>query len=200
LQDINDNAKRDMQIQAGQFKIQISKLRDEKNEIEKQMFQLEILIGEKEREIEKIASDNAVQTKGNEETVKELKDKIKFFRENQKLLTEGEGDLKEQQKEILDLRMQVEKGKADKKRAAELERKCKLLEETVKSKSPNSIGMLLQANKTEAIRETESDSKRELNERISQLNYELEQKDREFEKKLRALRQEQERIKSHYEN
>mmetsp|Transcript_29840 Transcript_29840/g.45547 ORF Transcript_29840/g.45547 Transcript_29840/m.45547 type:complete len:190 (+) Transcript_29840:2804-3373(+) len=189
-----------MQIQAGQFKIQISKLRDEKNEIEKQMFQLEILIGEKEREIEKIASDNAVQTKGNEETVKELKDKIKFFRENQKLLTEGEGDLKEQQKEILDLRMQVEKGKADKKRAAELERKCKLLEETVKSKSPNSIGMLLQANKTEAIRETESDSKRELNERISQLNYELEQKDREFEKKLRALRQEQERIKSHYEN
>ena len=35
---------------------------------------------------------------------------------------------------------------------------------------------------------------------MNQLNYELDQKDREFEKKLRAMRQEQERIKSHYEH
>lgn len=31
----------------------------------------------------------------------------------------------------------------------ELEKKCKLLEETVKSKNPNSIGMLIQAVKAE---------------------------------------------------
>lgn len=33
---------------------------------------------------------------------------------------------------------------------AELEKKCKLLEETVKSKNPNSIGMLIQAAKAES--------------------------------------------------
>lgn len=41
------------------------------------------------------------------------------------------------------------KYKEDKKRMAELEKKCKLLEETVKSKNPNSIGMLIQAAKAE---------------------------------------------------
>jgi len=35
----------------------------------------------------------------------------------------------------------------DSKRAKDLEKKCKMLEETIKSKNPNSIPMLLQAVK-----------------------------------------------------
>ena len=81
-----------------------------------------------------------------------------------------------------------------------MERKCRLLEETLKSKNPNSIGLLLQANKTDAVRDSDSESKRELVEKVNQLNYELEMKDKEFEKKLRTMRQEQERIKAHYEH
>lgn len=95
--------------------------------------------------------------------------------------------------------MQVVKFKEDKKRLVELEKKCRLLEDTVKAKNPNSIGMLIQAAKTEAVRDGESESKRELNSKIAQLELELEHKDREYERKLRAMRQEQERMKALYE-
>ena len=54
--------------------------------------------------------------------------------------------------------MQLVKYKEDKKRLADLEKKCKLLEETIKSKNPNSIGMLIQAAKTDVVREGDSAS------------------------------------------
>jgi hypothetical protein len=53
LQRANENSKRDMNLQATQFKTQISKLRDEKAEIEKQLFSAEFLVDEKTKEIEK---------------------------------------------------------------------------------------------------------------------------------------------------
>lgn len=43
----------------------------------------------------------------------------------------------------MDLKQQLVKYKEDKKRLNELEKKCKLLEETIKTKNPNSIGMLI---------------------------------------------------------
>lgn len=98
-----------------------------------------------------------------------------------------------------DLKIQVAKAKEDRKRTAELEKKCRLLEETVKSKNPNSIGMLIQAAKTDVVRDGETGSKRELETKIGQLQYELEAQDKEFEKKLRVMRQEQERVKAQYE-
>jgi hypothetical protein len=55
------------------------------------------------------------------------------------------------------------KGKDDKKRLIELEKKCRLLEDTLKSKNPNSISMLIQASKTEAaIGDGDFEGKREL--------------------------------------
>ena len=59
--------------------------------------------------------------------------------------------------------------------------------------------MLIQAAKTDVVRDGDSESKRQLEMKISQLNYELETQDKEFETKLRAMRQEQERIKANYE-
>ena len=104
------------------------------------------------------------------------------------MLDEGEGEQKSAFKELNDLQMQVQKAKEDKKRLIELEKKCRLLEETVKSKNPNSIGMLIQAAKTDVVRDGQSESKRELETKIKQLTAELESQDKEFERKLRAMR------------
>lgn len=82
----------------------------------------------------------------------------------------------------------------------ELEKKCRLLEETVNNKNPNSIGMLIQAAKTDAVNDQQTESKRELQSQIDRLTHEKEYAEREFEKKLRALRQELERVKSMYES
>lgn len=109
---------------------------------------------------------------------------------------EDDHNQKSTYKELNELKLQVTKAKEDKKRMVELEKKCRLLEETMKSKNPNSIGMLIQAAKTDVVRDGESESRRELEAKIGQLGYELETKDNEFEKKLRAMRQEQERMKA----
>lgn len=79
------------------------------------------------------------------------------------------------------------------KRTRDLEKKCKLLEETIKAKNPNSIPMMLQAVKE--TQQTEKLSTSEDKKRIALLEAQLEQKDQDFEKKLRTLRQEQERLK-----
>lgn len=130
-------------MQAQQFKAQISKLRDEKAQAEKLLYDTEFLVGEKDRELEKIQEERAKTDKYNEELISELKEKVVWFRENQKLLGEDEGNQKSTYKELNDLKLQVAKAKEDKKRMVELEKKCRLLEETMKSKNPNSIGMLI---------------------------------------------------------
>lgn len=60
--------------------------------------------------------------------------------------------------------------------------------------------MLIQAAKTEVVRDGESESKKSLEMKIQLLEEELELKEKEFEKKLRTMRQEQERIKERYES
>lgn len=46
-------------------------------------------------------------------------------------------------KEFIQLKEKVKKAEEDSKRAKDLEKKCKLLEETIKSKNPNNIAMLI---------------------------------------------------------
>jgi hypothetical protein len=72
------------------------------------------------------------------------------------------------------LKLQLQKAKEDKKRIVELEKKCRLLEETLQAKNPNSIGMLIQAAKTDVVRDGDSESKRSFEMKISQLTFELE--------------------------
>jgi hypothetical protein len=71
---------------------------------------------------------------------------------------------------------------------AELEKKCKLLEETIKSKNPNSIGMLIQAAKAEPNEDLQNNSKRELQAKVDRITFEMEFQEKEFEKKLRTMR------------
>ena len=103
----------------------------------------------------------------------ELKDKVKWFRENQKIITEDSDQQTQNQKEISDLKNQLLKSKDDKKRLSELEKKCKLLEETLGSKDKNSTALLIQAAKTEVVRDADSESKQQLINKIKQHELEL---------------------------
>ena len=85
------------------------------------------------------------------------------------------------------MRLQIEKSKDDKKKIKDLEKKCKLLEETLNSKKPNSIPLLIQAAKTDAYTTSDQESKRELVHKIKMLEEELEQKDIDYDKKLRSI-------------
>tara|TARA_B110001450_G_C17510015_1_gene435990 strand:+ start:330 stop:566 length:237 start_codon:yes stop_codon:yes gene_type:complete len=78
------------------------------------------------------------------------------------LLSEDDGTQKSTFKELNEMKLQVAKAKDDRKRVIELEKKCRLLEDTLKSKNPNSIGMLIQASKTEAAIDGDFEGKREL--------------------------------------
>lgn len=78
------------------------------------------------------------------------------------MLSEDDGTQKSTFKELNEMKLQVAKAKDDKKRVIELEKKCRLLEDTLKSKNPNSIGMLIQASKTEAAIDGDFEGKREL--------------------------------------
>ena len=135
------------------------------------------------------------QNTHNEELIKEQEEKITWFRQNQKLLKDDDDNQKTQYQELNEMKLKVQQAKEDKKRIVELEKKCRLLEETAKAKNPNSIGMLIQASKTEATRDGDQESTRLLNMKIEQLKIQLDNKDDEFDKKLRTMRQEQERIK-----
>lgn len=131
------------------------------------------------------------------EEIKELQDKISFFRQNQKLLTDQDQETQSQLKDLTTLRLNISKLESEVKKTRDLEKKCKLLEETLKAKTPNSIPMMLQAVK-ESTNDKSAESG-ELKQRVKQLEVELDEKDKEFERKIRTLRQETERVREQYE-
>ena len=63
------------------------------------------------------------------------------------MLNADEKQSRAQFDEIQDLKLQIEKSKDDRKRLAQLEKKNKLLEDTLKSKDPNNTALLIQATK-----------------------------------------------------
>ena len=83
----------------------------------------------------------------NEGQIKELQDKVSWFRENQKILGEQQQQITLQNRALKDFEGKMKQAEADRAKARELEKKCKLLEETIKAKNPNSIPMMIQASK-----------------------------------------------------
>jgi hypothetical protein len=67
-----------------------SQYRDEKAIIEKQLMETQFLVNEKEREIERIRADFEKSRRESNDKISELEDKVMFFRQNQKLLTEDD--------------------------------------------------------------------------------------------------------------
>jgi hypothetical protein len=87
------------------------------------------------------------------------------------------------------------------KRARDLEKKCRMLEETVKARNPNSIPMMLEAvTKANAADDSSAGEVAQMRARVKQVEVLMDEKDKEYERKLRTLRQEAERVKEHYEN
>jgi uncharacterized protein YhbP (UPF0306 family) len=66
LQESKDQARKDMVLQADQFKAQISRLRDEKSEADKKLYQVEFLVTEKDRELEKLKDETRKQIRHQE--------------------------------------------------------------------------------------------------------------------------------------
>lgn len=68
---------------------------------------------------------------------------MSFFRQNQRLLSEEDESKEMQARELASLRDKAKKLEEEAKKARDWEKKCKLLEETIKAKNPNSIPMML---------------------------------------------------------
>lgn len=66
LQESKDQARKDMVLQADQFKAQMSRLRDEKSEADKKLYQVEFLVTEKDRELEKLKDETRKQIRHQE--------------------------------------------------------------------------------------------------------------------------------------
>ncbi|CDW77663.1 UNKNOWN [Stylonychia lemnae] len=198
LQNEKQDFERDMSIKESQLKAQINKLRDEKTALEKQLIDTEFIVGDKNSEIQKLRDEFRVNKEQTNQQIGDLEEKIQWFRQNQRLIAEDDSDRESLLQELTQLREKSKKLETDVKRTIDLEKKCKLLEETIKSKNPNSIPMLIQAAKETVANEKQQNSTSD-NQRVRQLEQQLEDKDKEYEKKLRTLRQEQERMKQLYE-
>ena len=101
-------------------------------------------------------------------------------------MTDQESETKELLNELLGLREKAKRLEEEVKKTRDLEKKCRLLEETIKAKNPNSIPMMLQA-----VKDTSSSDKGEVSDlksRIKSLEVQLDEKDKDFERKLRTLR------------
>ena len=127
--------------------------------------------------------------------VKELEDKVAWFRDNQKILGEQQQVISSQNRELNQMKLLKKQAEEDRARARDLEKKCKLLEETIKARNPNSIPMLIQASSQVAKEEDDDRGKKQLKYRIQQLEAEMEDRDKDFERRIRSLRQEQERMR-----
>jgi hypothetical protein len=93
------------------------------------------------------------------------------------------------------LKEKVKRMDEEVKRARDTEKKCRLLEETIKARNPNSIPMMLQA-----VRDTDGHEELAvMKARVKEVELLMDEKDKEYERKLRTLRQEAERLKEHYE-
>lgn len=79
-------------------------MRDEKHEATKMLHDIEFIIGNKDKEIEVLQDEKSTLIKSHNSEVKEFEDRLAFFRDNQKLLTEGEDENRSQFKEVQDLK------------------------------------------------------------------------------------------------
>lgn len=93
LRQENSSLKSDWHLKEAQLKQLNQKVRDEKSQIEKQVYQLEFLVSEKNAEIQKLKDDHLKEKILLEDKVKELNDKVTWFRQNQTLLTDQEQQL-----------------------------------------------------------------------------------------------------------
>jgi hypothetical protein len=74
---------------------------------------------------------------------------------------------------IRDLQAQVKEMEIDSRKCRDLEKRNKLLEETIKSRNPNSMPMLIQAAKDVHEKEADNDTVKKLRFKVTQLEGQL---------------------------
>ena len=102
----------------------------------------------------------------NEGHIKDLQDKIVWYRENQKIISEQQAKLTTQGRDLQKLQLKMKDAEVEKAKAKEYEKKIVLLEETIKARNPNSIPMLIHATKEVKQAEEDEKSKKHLKFRI----------------------------------
>lgn len=127
--------------------------------------------------------------------IKDLEDKVAWFRENQKVLAEQEKTISMQKRELTNMKNIKLQAEEDRAKCRDWEKKCRLLEETIKARNPNSIPMLIQATKEVKQSDDDDRGKKQLKFRIQQLEAELADSGQDAERRLRSLRQELERMR-----
>jgi predicted nucleic acid-binding Zn-ribbon protein len=71
---------RDFNLREAHLKSQIARLRDEKAVVEKQLYDTEYVVGEKDKEINKIKEEWMQERQTLKEEIAQLQDKVSFFR------------------------------------------------------------------------------------------------------------------------
>uniref|UniRef100_A0A8C3R171 Centrosomal protein of 162 kDa n=1 Tax=Cyanoderma ruficeps TaxID=181631 RepID=A0A8C3R171_9PASS len=196
---------------------------------DKQALEVDLVQAKKERDLAKVqiasaSSEKSYEFKVMEESYKQeitnLKKRLQWYAENQDLLDKDAARLKDAREEIVKLRLEVEKLRAeagdqcvqqkkrlrdraaDAKRIQDLERQIREMEGIIKRRYPNSLPALIYAA---AAAEKMNDPSAKTNtvefleRRIKKLETELEGKDDEAKKSLRAMEQQFQKIKIQYE-
>ncbi|NWZ65533.1 CE162 protein, partial [Acrocephalus arundinaceus] len=196
---------------------------------DKQALEVDLVQAKKERDLAKVqiasaSSEKSYEFKVMEESYKQeitnLKKRLQWYAENQDLLDKDAARLKNAREEIEKLRLEVEKLRAeagdqcvqqkkrlrdraaDAKRIQDLERQIREMEGIIKRRYPNSLPALIYAaaaaEKTNDL-SAKTNTVEFLERRIKKLETELEGKDDEAKKSLRAMEQQFQKIKIHYE-
>ena len=82
LRDENDQLKSDWNLKEQQLKVLMQKLRDEKTQTEKRLYETEFIVSEKNSEIQKSRNNWILERTHLEDQIKELTLKVAWFREN----------------------------------------------------------------------------------------------------------------------
>jgi hypothetical protein len=133
----------------------------------------ELLVKDKELEFRSLKENSSKERDLFESKIHDLKEKISWYGENQKLITAQSGDVKSQQNLIRDLEAQVKEMEMDSRKCKDLEKRNKLLEETIKSRNPNSMPMLIAAAKDVHEKEADNDTVKKLRFKVTQLEGQL---------------------------
>eukprot|EP00756_Hemistasia_phaeocysticola_P004640 Hpha_TRINITY_DN12930_c0_g3::TRINITY_DN12930_c0_g3_i1::g.164287::m.164287 len=202
----NNRLKDHLRVVQQEHELEVTALRTAKQELERKLERVdwqkaqddEIKIRDLQSQVQKAQQDKVHK-------VSELEGRLKWYIENQELLSKHDELVHQQTSEIetlkgrvleLDTGLNKPKGLNQAKYIGELQRKIKTLEDVVRTKNPNSIAELIRACKPT---DTEVAAYRQLQERVHQLHQELEERQGEYDKGLRQLRHESDRLRVDYE-
>ena len=138
-----DDMTRDWVAKESTLKSLNDQVRAQKVAVEKQLIQSEFLVGQRNQEISVMRQQNMAERELNETKIKELESKIAFFLDNQKILSEQQKTITQQNRELNNMKNIKLQAEDDREKRIQTENRCKILEETIKKRNPDSIPMLI---------------------------------------------------------